>query len=261
MATTTNYGWDTPDDTDLVKDGAAAIRTLGSSIDTTTFANAAAALSATIVDAKGDLIAATAADAVSRLAVGANDTVLTADSAAATGMKWAAGAASGMTLVQRSTFSTVANTGTTFDGVFTSTYNNYLMVMDNFFGTVGSAFVGFNWRVSAATQSAASYRYAGKGAVTGSGGWNDMWSATAQTSGIVLNMDNGGNGASASYTVQMVGSGSNQPRLSGSWYSVNNGYGGFAWLSYQTPIVASGFILTPSSGTISGTVSIYGLAI
>jgi len=36
MATTTNYGWTTPDDTALVKDGAAAIRTLGSSIDTTT---------------------------------------------------------------------------------------------------------------------------------------------------------------------------------------------------------------------------------
>jgi len=36
MATTTNYSWTTPDDTDLVKDGAAAIRTLGSSIDTTT---------------------------------------------------------------------------------------------------------------------------------------------------------------------------------------------------------------------------------
>jgi hypothetical protein len=36
MATTTNYGWTTPDDTDLVKDGAAAIRTLGSSVDTTT---------------------------------------------------------------------------------------------------------------------------------------------------------------------------------------------------------------------------------
>jgi hypothetical protein len=36
MATTTNYSWETPDDTDLVKDGAAAIRTLGSSIDTTT---------------------------------------------------------------------------------------------------------------------------------------------------------------------------------------------------------------------------------
>jgi hypothetical protein len=36
MATTTNYSWVTPDDTALVKDGAAAIRTLGSSIDTTT---------------------------------------------------------------------------------------------------------------------------------------------------------------------------------------------------------------------------------
>ena len=36
MATTTNYSWTTPNDTDLVKDGAAAIRTLGSSIDTTT---------------------------------------------------------------------------------------------------------------------------------------------------------------------------------------------------------------------------------
>jgi hypothetical protein len=37
MATTTNYAWETPDDTDLVKDGASAIRTLGSEIDTTVF--------------------------------------------------------------------------------------------------------------------------------------------------------------------------------------------------------------------------------
>lgn len=35
MATTTNYGWPTPNDTDLVKDGASAMRTLGQSIDTT----------------------------------------------------------------------------------------------------------------------------------------------------------------------------------------------------------------------------------
>lgn len=34
MATTTNNGWTTPDDTDLVKDGALAIRTLGQEIDT-----------------------------------------------------------------------------------------------------------------------------------------------------------------------------------------------------------------------------------
>jgi hypothetical protein len=42
-----------------------------------------------IVDAKGDLIVATSADAVSRLAVGTNDYVLTAASGEATGVKWA----------------------------------------------------------------------------------------------------------------------------------------------------------------------------
>lgn len=53
-------------------------------------AAAAASVPNAIVDAKGDLMAATAADTVGRLAVGANDTVLTADSTAATGLKWAA---------------------------------------------------------------------------------------------------------------------------------------------------------------------------
>jgi hypothetical protein len=99
MATTTNYGWTTPDDTSLVKDGASAIRSLGSAIDTTVFNNAGAAIAKTIVDAKGDIIAATAADTVSRLAVGANDTVLTADSSTATGLKWATVSAGGMTLI------------------------------------------------------------------------------------------------------------------------------------------------------------------
>jgi hypothetical protein len=50
---------------------------------------------ATEIDAKGDLIAGTGADAFARLAVGANDTVLTADSTTATGLKWAAAAAGG----------------------------------------------------------------------------------------------------------------------------------------------------------------------
>jgi hypothetical protein len=43
----------------------------------------------TIFDAKGDLLTATAADTAARLAVGANDTLLIADSTAATGLKWA----------------------------------------------------------------------------------------------------------------------------------------------------------------------------
>jgi len=51
----------------------------------------------TIFDAKADILTATAADTPARLAVGANDTVLTADSSTATGLKWAAVAAGGMT--------------------------------------------------------------------------------------------------------------------------------------------------------------------
>ena len=35
MATTTNYGFEIPDDTDLVKDGALAMRDLGQDVDTT----------------------------------------------------------------------------------------------------------------------------------------------------------------------------------------------------------------------------------
>ena len=115
MATTTpNFGWTVPTSTDLVKDGATAIETLGDSIDASfvdlkggTTGQVLAKASGTdldfswvaqddsnaiqnaIVDAKGDLIGATAADTPARLAVGANGTVLTADSAEATGLKWA----------------------------------------------------------------------------------------------------------------------------------------------------------------------------
>jgi hypothetical protein len=105
MATTTNYGWTTPDDTALVKDGAAAIRTLGSSIDSTVFSNASAGIPKTIVDAKGDLIAGTASDTVSRLAVGTNGQVLLADSTASTGLAWGTPAAGSLTLLSTTSLS------------------------------------------------------------------------------------------------------------------------------------------------------------
>ena len=113
MATTTNYSWSTPDDTALVKDGAAAIRSLGTAIDTTVFNNAGAAIAKTIVDAKGDIIAGTAADTVARLAVGANNTILVADSTTATGLKWAAPAGGGKVLQVINATTTTATTNTT----------------------------------------------------------------------------------------------------------------------------------------------------
>lgn len=57
------------------------------------------AISANIVDAKGDIIAATADNTVARVAVGTNGQVLTADSTATAGIKWAAAASGTPTFV------------------------------------------------------------------------------------------------------------------------------------------------------------------
>jgi hypothetical protein len=141
MATTTNFGWTTPDDTDLVKDGAAAIRTLGSAIDTSlvdlkggTTGQVLAKASGTdmdftwssvdpltILDAKGDLISATAADTPARLAVGTDGQILTADSSTSTGLKWASAAAGGKVLqvitANTATETTIASTSYNDSGI------------------------------------------------------------------------------------------------------------------------------------------------
>ena len=71
---------------------------------------------ATAIDAKGDLIAGTGADTFSRLAVGTNGHVLTADSTAATGIKWAAVAGGGKVLqvVMGTSTTSTSITSTTF---------------------------------------------------------------------------------------------------------------------------------------------------
>lgn len=103
-----------PSPTDLVTDLPADFDVFGQAVDTQMLANANAAIAKSIVDAKGDIIAATAADTVSRLAVGANNTVLTADSSTATGLKWAAAAGGGKVLqVVQATYSTATATSTT----------------------------------------------------------------------------------------------------------------------------------------------------
>jgi hypothetical protein len=91
MATSPNYGWLEPDNTDLVKNGALAIRTLGNAIDTTM----ATMTPKSIVNAKGDLITATANDTPSIISVGANGETLVANSSTSTGLGWNANYAAG----------------------------------------------------------------------------------------------------------------------------------------------------------------------
>ena len=136
MPTTTNYGWTTPADTDLVKDGASAIRTLGTAIDTTVFNNAGAAIAKTIVDAKGDLIVGTAADTVARLAVGGtNGHVLTVNSGATNGVEWAALPPSGgMTLLDTVSISGSSTTSNTFS----SSYKQILVYVSGLYASVES---------------------------------------------------------------------------------------------------------------------------
>jgi hypothetical protein len=123
MPTTSNFGWTTPADTDLVKDGAAAIRTLGNGIDTSFLdlkggttgqvlskasntdldfswiaQDDADAIQKSLIDAEGDLIVGDAADAVQRLAIGSNGNVLTVDTAVDGKIKWAAPAGGGKVL-------------------------------------------------------------------------------------------------------------------------------------------------------------------
>jgi hypothetical protein len=136
MANTTNFGWETPDDTDLVKDGAAAMRTLGSAIDTsfvdlkggTTGQNLRKATNTdldftwagdatnTVIDAEGDLLVGDSADTLQRLAIGTTGQVLTVDTSLDGKIKWATPASGGKVLqVVSATYSTVTTiTSTSF---------------------------------------------------------------------------------------------------------------------------------------------------
>jgi hypothetical protein len=143
---TTPFGWQMPTATDLVTDLPADFEVFGQAVATsmadllggttgqvlskTTNADMdftwvttddTNAIQNAIVDAKGDLIGATAADTPARLAVGTNGQVLTADSTAATGLKWATPSsnkvAQVLSTLKTDTFSTTASSFTTITGL------------------------------------------------------------------------------------------------------------------------------------------------
>ena len=134
MATTTNYGWTTPDDTALVKDGAAAIRTLGSSVDTTTKnLNPSTTL--------GDIeYRSSTANTNTRLGIGTTGQILTVTGGVPA---WgAAPTAGGMTLISTTTLTGASVTLSSIP----QTYKDLKLVIRNFLPTTNSA--AFQWRIN-----------------------------------------------------------------------------------------------------------------
>jgi hypothetical protein len=148
MANTTNYNWETPDDTDLVKDGALAIRTLGSSIDTTTKAlNPSTTL--------GDIEYRSAtANTNTRLGVGTTGQILTVAGGVPS---WATPAAAGGDVVKVASGSFSAAGSISVDNCFSSAYDYYKIYV-NFTGS-STQNVDLRLRVGGADNTSSNYSF------------------------------------------------------------------------------------------------------
>jgi hypothetical protein len=144
MATTTNYGWTTPDDTALVKDGASAIRTLGTSVDTTTKnLNPQTTL--------GDIAYRSSTSNVNtRLGIGTAGQVLTVASGVPS---WATASAGGMTLLATATPSGASSLSFTS---ISGSYTNLFIRWDSVFQSATGG-----WAVTLNADTGSNYAFAG----------------------------------------------------------------------------------------------------
>lgn len=228
MANTTNFGWETPDDTDLVKDGAAAMRTLGNAIDasfvdlkggTTNQVLAknsntdldfkwvadATGIPATIFDAKGDIIAATAADTADRLAVGANNTVLTADSSTATGLKWATPTTTPNSWSLINTGGTALTGATTITVTGISGKNEIYVRVENASSANASSFI----RIQFNTDTGTNYNYQGNYGIYNTTYSKDDFGGIYGTNDNYFNLARMGNNSSSAASGALYMTGAN----------------------------------------------------
>jgi hypothetical protein len=211
-----------------------------------------AAIAKTTVTTAGDIIYRNAT-VPTRLGIGTAGQVLQVNSGA-TAPEWTTLASgSGFTKIQTSSFSAVATTGSTFDNVFSATYKNYVVVVKTLCS--GTSYLRWQFRTSGGTIAS---DYFGSIAFDLFTGGTDRVNANAATICTINNP-----GAYAGYnTVNVSGVGNTSERA----FIYGNGFGtantasatfGYQADSQQTYL---GFILSASTGTITGTATVYGLA-
>ncbi len=148
-----------------------------------------------IVDAKGDLIAATGSDAVSRLAVGTDTYVLTADSGEATGLIWAApatGDITGITTAANSSLSGGATSGNVTliadvnnTTVATATTADYVLIADtNDSNATKKALIS---DITSAAPQGTVTSVTGTAPIVSSGGTTPAISVTTNDAQLILN--------------------------------------------------------------------------
>ena len=215
---------------------------------------------ATAITTAGDVIYGTGAGTFSRLGIGTANQVLKVNSGA-TAPEWATTAASGMTLIKRASFTNVATTTTTFDGIFTSTYETYLLVVETAFASGSTDDFLMQYRYSGTTQASGYYDCAMK-ATSG----NNTWTSISAAPGVnfFTLTDQAGSALAPTnghlFIANPVDSTAARVMHRGQFatgYQPNFVFnGGYA----DVARTYTGLIFSSTSSNIDGTIAIYGLA-